>query len=189
MIDNIENLIAEIDLFTKSAVSESRYEHSVRTAKMCQELCLKFGIDEKLGYLAGISHDMCKKLPDDVMMAVAARDGNPISDFEKNKPSLLHGRAAAVKLYEDFNVTDKDLIDAVANHTFGKVGLGDLGKILYVADKIEPGRKHVTPEYIKVKFNLSLDKMVKEVLKENTDYLILKGRAVAEESLAFYRSL
>lgn len=186
---DFDTLISKIDSYAKESVSLSRYEHSVRTAEMCSKICSKCGIEPKLGYLAGISHDICKNLDDKEMISVSQRDGMEITELEREKTGLLHGRAAAVIMREKFGITDKDLLDAVAFHTFGKKDLCDLGKILYVADKIEPGRKHITPEYIEEKLALPLNEMTKTVLKENIEYLKEKGKVVAPISNDFYNSL
>ncbi len=189
MTEQIDELIEEIKKYVASAVSASRYAHSVRTAETCARLCRKYGVDEKTGYLAGISHDMCKAMDGALLVSVASRDGSPISELEASHPGLLHGRAAAVKLREDFELCDPDVIEAVSNHTFGKPGMGPLAMILYVADKIEPGREHVTEKYMKKLESLSLTELVKFVLKENVDYLKKKGKAVAPESEALLKSL
>ena len=131
------------------SVSKSRYEHSVRTAKTAKKMCSIYGEDPKKGYLMGIAHDMCKNFDEDNLILLAMKDGNGLSDIEKNKPSLLHGRAAAVMLQEEFGIEDKEIIQAVANHTFGLKGMCNLSKVLYVADKIEPGREHITESYLK----------------------------------------
>lgn len=188
-INNYDELIEKIRKYTLAAVTESRYEHSVRTAKMCEKLCKKFGLDKKRGYLCGIGHDMCKAMGDDLLISLASRDGEAITEIEKNKPSLLHGRAAAVKLKNDFGIDDDEIIEAVANHTFGKTGMCDLAKVLYVADKIEPGRDHVTEKYLDKLFSLSLDKMVYTVLKENVDYVTKKGKKVSPSTIEFLNSL
>lgn len=184
MSENIDDLIEEIRKRTKGAVSESRYEHSVRVAETAMKLCQKYGLDEKIGYLTGISHDMCKALPEELLISISSRDGMPVTELEKKKPALLHGRAAAVKLQEDFNVADPSVIEAVQTHTFGKVGMCDLSKVLFVADKIEPGRPHVDEEYLKRLKKLSLNELILTVLKENVDYLEKKGKSVAPQSLA-----
>ena len=159
MIENIEEITEKVRKYVKKAVNQARYEHSVRTAETCAKLCKKYGFDEKMGYLAGISHDMCKKLSPDEMLQIVAKDGKTVSELEKANPSLLHGRAAAVKLQDEFGVHEPELIEAVANHTFGKKGLCPLGKILYISDKIEPGREHVNDAYMKIIKNISLDEL------------------------------
>ena len=189
MIEDIDVVTEKVREYAKSAVSQSRFEHSVRTAETCVKYCKKFGLDEKKGYLAGIGHDMCKAMEPELLISIAVRDGKPFSDLEKMKPGLLHGRAAAVKLHEDFNVFEPDVIEAVANHTFGFPGMCDLSKILYVADKIEPGREHVTEEYLKSLKDLTLDQLALSVLQDNINHLKKKNRAVASESEALLKWL
>ena len=64
-------------------------------------------------------------------------------------------------------------------HTFGAPDMGNLAKILYVADKIEPGRPQVTEEYLDRLSNLSLDELVIFVLKENIEYLETRGKKIS----------
>lgn len=180
---NYVELTEKIRAYTQASVKKSRYEHSLRVAAMCARICRFYGLDADKGYLAGIGHDMCKDLEIPKMIELAERDGNPVSDFELNKPSLLHGRAAAVMMKEDFGIDDRDILEAVANHTSGKKGMCDLTKALFIADKIEPGRPQASAEYIEAKFRLSLNCMLYSVLKENYDYLKKKGYEVMPGSL------
>ncbi len=183
MIKDIDSLIEEIRKYAKGAVSDSRFQHSVRVAETAMKLCEKFGLDGKIGYLAGISHDICKAMPDDLLISMSARDGLPFTELEAKKPALLHGRAAAVKLQEDFNLSEPDVIESVQNHTFGKIGMSDLSKIVFIADKIEPGRPQVDEAYLKKIKKLSLNELALFVLEDNIAYLEKKGKAVAPQSL------
>lgn len=182
MIKNIDEITEKIKKYVKKSVGQSRYEHSVRTAETCAKLCKKYGFDEKTGYLAGISHDMCKKLSPEEMLQVVKEDGKSVSELEKANPSLLHGRAAAVKLQDEFDIHEPEIIEAVANHTFGKKGLCPLGKILYISDKIEPGREHVNDAYMKSIKNLSLDELFYKVVSDSKEYLLKKGKKIAPET-------
>ena len=175
--------------YALAAVSESRYKHSVRVAETCARLCRHYGLREDLGYFCGIAHDICKSMEGDILLKIASRDGCEIDALEMEKPALLHGRAAAVKLREDWGVADESVLEAVANHTFGKPGMCDLAKILYVADKIEPGREHVTEEYTKRLLNMDLNEMIRTVIKENMDYLKSKGKSLSPQTKALYKSL
>ena len=56
---------------------------------------------------------------------------------------LLHGRTTAIVLKKCFAVKHRSLLDAIRNHTFAHPLLDHLGKILYIADKIEEGRQGV----------------------------------------------
>ncbi|WP_318721307.1 bis(5'-nucleosyl)-tetraphosphatase (symmetrical) YqeK [Treponema sp.] len=184
-----EKKIEDIRKYTMAAVSESRYAHSVRTAQMCEKICEHYGMEGRRGYLCGIAHDMCKKMDDSLLIKLASKDGRPITAIEKDKPALLHGRAAAVKIKQDFGIEDPEVIEAIANHTFGGEKLCDLAKALYIADKIEPGREHVTREYLEKLFTLSLDGMAYAVLKESIDYLTKKGKKISPVTMDFYKEL
>lgn len=181
----------EIEKYTKKTIKKSRYEHSVRVAEMCVLLCKQFGLDEDKGYIVGIGHDMCKYLSDEEMTATALRDGKPISDFESQNPLLLHGRAAAVVMREKFGIEDEEIIQAVANHVSGCIGMCDLAKILFISDKAEPGRPQSTDEYRSRLLKLSLDGIMYEVLSDNYNYVKMKGYEIypdTEKMIQYYKS-
>lgn len=174
MKDIIE-LTEEIRIFAQEHVKKSRYEHSIRVAETCARLCRMFALDDDVGYLAGVGHDMCKDFSDHELFDLAAKDGNPIIPYEKRNPALLHGRAAAVLMKEKFGIEDKDILEAVAYHTSGVMGMCDLSKCLFIADKIEPGRPQSTDEYRERLYKMNLDQMFYAVLYENYSYVLKKG--------------
>ena len=190
MIDYIAKT-DEIRDFTQKHVKKSRYEHSVRVAETCARMCRQYGLDARKGYLAGIGHDMCKDFSDEELIELASRDGLEISDFEKKKPALLHGRAAAVMLRDHFKVVDPEILEAVANHTSGIIGMCDLTKCLFLADKIEPGRPQSTQEYRDNLFSMTLDQMLYSVLEENYQYLTKHKIEIApgtREMIKYYKT-
>lgn len=183
-------LIEEIRKYTEKSVKKSRYEHSVRVAQMCALLCKNYGLDENKGYLAGIGHDMCKDCSDEKLIELAKKDGRPIIENDLKKPSLLHGRAAAVKMKEKFGIEDEDILEAVSYHTSGVVNMCDLTKCLFLADKIEPGRPQSTDEYRNSLLKLSLDEMFLSVFSENYEYVKNKGYEIYPgtlEILKYYK--
>jgi nicotinate-nucleotide adenylyltransferase len=185
MMDRIE----KIHRFISGSLSEKRYNHCLRVAETAKRLCLKYGEDAEWGVLAGLAHDMCKELGDEVVLSLASRDGQEISEAEQQKPGLLHGRAAAIKLWEDFGIEAPAVLEAVGEHTVGRAGMGNLAKILYAADKIEPGRPQVTEEYLKKLDALDLDSLLAFVVAENIGFLELKGKRVAPASRELLKSL
>ena len=182
-------LTERVKNYAKAVLTKERYEHSVRVAETASRLCKKYGLDASRGYLAGIAHDMCKDMSDEKIAALAREDGKVITELEAQKPSLLHGRAAALMLRRDFGVTDKDILQAVAVHTFGEADMCSLSKVVYAADKIEPGRPQATKAYTDFLDRLSLDELVEKVLVDGIAYLKKKGYAVAPESEKLLRSL
>ncbi len=185
----ISSLIKNVGEKAKIVLSKKRFEHSCRVAKTAFDLCKIHGEVAWKALLCGLSHDFCKEIPEDKMRSLALLDGRGESAAEQKKTSLLHGRAAAVCLSRDFGIVDFEILDAVAFHTLGKKGLCNLGKIIFVADKIEPGRPQSTEEYRSRLFSLPLNELTLSVLEENIEYLLSKGKKAAAESLEWATDL
>ena len=185
----MQTTIEEIKKYAGQVLKQDRFEHSVRTAQTCAELCKRFGLDVQKGTLAGIAHDICKQESDIVIVSLSMSDGFPVSEVERKKPALLHGRAAATVLKNYFGIDDAEILEAVRNHTFGKTGMCDLAKVLFIADKIEPGREHVNEAFLKKFDGMSLDEMTYSILKENIEYVSSKGKLVSQVSLDFLKSM
>lgn len=185
----LDELISRIRDYAKKSVKESRFNHSVRTAELASKMGRLYHVDDMRCYAAGLAHDMCKSLSDSEMLKIASRDGRTISTEEAENPSLLHGRAASVFLQELFNVTDAEILQAVAMHTLGGKHLCPLAKIIFIADKIEPGRPHSSAEYVDELLKLDLDVLAKKIVEENIEYLHSKGKKEAAISREFLEEL
>lgn len=191
----------KIDAELKKLVDKDRYEHSIRVAKTAKLMCKRYGENSDAGYLAGLSHDICKQFSDKDLQDLAKKDGLPISLIEKEKPSLLHGRAAAIFLEERFFsdpflrenlalLEEKDvIIEAVRWHTFGKENLSNLAKIVYLADKIEPGRRYKIKSLLSEIDSLSLDELGLKVLQDAIAYLKKKKKDISLYTLRFYEEM
>jgi len=185
----MEELISKVDKYCKKNLSQKRYDHSVRVAQLCSEICAIFGMDERKGYLCGIAHDICKEIPKDKMVEMCREGGYEISDYELKNPTLLHGKAGRLRLIEKFNIDDKDVLRAVEAHVCGDKDMGDYGKVLYVADKSERGRPHVTEEYLQKLFAMPLNHMMKLVVGDTLEHIKKMGYIVYPETELMYNSL
>lgn len=179
----------KIQQYARAALSASRFAHSERVAELTVALCERFGVDPAEGYLAGIAHDMCKACKERLLLSLAARDGLAISPIEAEKPSLLHGRAAAVVLEYDFDIANRSILEAVRHHTFGSSTLDALGTIVFVADKLEPGRVGIDPDRRERTLSLDLRGMAAEVVADNIRYLESKGKTVSDDTREMLASL
>lgn len=176
---SIQHITKHVDSYIKKRLPTPRFEHSVRVAQMAQILCARFLVNPEFGFLAGLAHDMCKVEKDSFLLEHALCDTSPISHVEYNKPSLLHGRVAAVLLKKDYGVTDVSILEAVKHHTLGSPDLDNLGKIIYVADKIELGRKDVPSNFRESVLESDLDTMMKLIIENNIAYLRRRGKIVS----------
>jgi nicotinate-nucleotide adenylyltransferase len=133
--------VVRVENAARESLSAGRFLHSRNAALLAWDLCRRFGLDPLAGYLAGIAHDLGKPFSGEQLLKMAASDGEEIAALERQKPSLLHGRAAAVLLRECFGISGGDIIEAVAWHTQGRAGMGPLAKAVYIADKLEVSRE------------------------------------------------
>ena len=184
-----KKLTKEIKTEIKKTLKKSRYEHSIRVAKMCKKICKRFNLDAEIGYFLGVAHDMCKYYSKEDLISIVQNHGIEIIQIEKERPALLHGPVAAILLKEKYGVEDGFVLEAIYNHTSGKVGMCDYSKTLFIADKIEVGRPQSTKNYRKALFKLSLDKMTYAVVKENYDFLTNKGWEIYPQTLAILQDL
>ncbi|MEN8376395.1 MAG: HD domain-containing protein [Gemmatimonadota bacterium] len=105
-------------------------------------------------------------------------------------PALLHGPAAASRLRAE-GVADQELLQAVAYHTIGVAGLAGTGRMLYVADFLDPGRTFAPSWRAELRARMPADSaaVLPHVVGARIRYLIDAGSAVRGETLGFWNAL
>ena len=107
--------------------------------------------------------------------------------FQALPGKVLHGPGMARRL-KDEGVEDRELLHAISYHTLGSAGFGVLGRALYAADFLEPGRR-IREEWradLRLRALVDLDEVVKEILSARIGYLLDRGRPVHPETLGFW---
>ena len=115
-------------------VSKGRGKHIARVTTLLAEWADAMGLDpdEKQCWIdAGRYHDALRDAPVEELRALA---GSAVAEAE-----LLHGPAVASKLERDGEAR-RDLLDAIRYHSIGWKDWDRVGKALYMADYLEPGR-------------------------------------------------
>jgi nicotinate-nucleotide adenylyltransferase len=129
----------------KPLMSVDRFQHTLRVTKLAMDFA-KF-IDNRLtkkAYIAAMYHDVCKELSD--------KDIRKYTNQKTNKSiHVLHGIAGSNYVRKYFNIKDKEILQAIANHVIPQKNPSLLSKIIYCADKLESGRtKHDINNRIKM---------------------------------------
>ena len=127
-------------------ISERRFKHTEGVVETAREMAKRTGADEFLAQLGGWLHDCCKEVKDKELIKRAKGFGLKLHPVEEVNGHLLHGPVAAETVKAELDITNKEVLDAIAEHTLGAVGMTLLSKILFLADALEPGRD---PEYCK----------------------------------------
>jgi len=181
-VNNYQETIARIESYARETLSLERFLHSRNTALLASDMCRRFGLDPEEGYLAGIAHDLAKQIDNKLMIKMVKKAGYGISELERNKPNLLHGKAAAVLLRETFCIHNKDILEAVACHTSGAEEMGPLAKVLYIADKTEVSR-NIDPSVRKQCADKQLDDILFEVLEKTIVKLQSRKLDLSDDTL------
>ncbi|MDR0494224.1 MAG: nicotinate (nicotinamide) nucleotide adenylyltransferase [Treponema sp.] len=182
-----KSLILRVEESARESLNLERFLHSRNTALFAWDMCKRlssYNLDPELGYLAGIAHDLGKRLGDKELLRLAKSDGRGISRLEKEKPSLLHGRASAVLLKERFNVNNEAALEAAALHTEGGKNMGPLAKVVYIADKTEVSREKLSPEIRKLAYTEeNLDRILIKVLEQTMSWLRARKLKPSEDTV------
>lgn len=171
-----------------SVAGEARRAHMARVVGVLEGWAeaLALSGDERIRWrAAGYLHDVLRDAPADDLV-LDAPDGLEAS----SDPMLLHGPAAAERLRQD-GVEDVSLLRAVAHHTAGHPDLDGLGRALYAADFLEPGRAERADwrADLRNRYPLEPDEVLLEVARARICVLLEAGRALTDETRRFWNSL
>ena len=155
----------------KSYMNEKRYLHSVSVANLAYEIAVENGFKDAWRYfLAGILHDIGKDMPIIKQKEIV---GTYFEDYLYFPTQIIHQFVGRYLAEKDFDIQDREILEAIEYHTTGHPDMGTLAKVIYASDKIEPTRGFDSSEYIKaMKVNAEEGFLV--VLAANKQYFIDK---------------
>ncbi|MDD2430904.1 MAG: bis(5'-nucleosyl)-tetraphosphatase (symmetrical) YqeK [Firmicutes bacterium] len=174
--------------FVKSRVTQTRFEHSKRVAQIAVKLAKKYGFDENKAFLSGMLHDICRELSTDRLLDLAKQYKIDVDQYEKDWPLGLHGKIAAKELATSFAL-DKEVEEAIKFHVTGYPKMGNIARILYLADKIEEGRNYLGVEKIRLLAFDDYNKALLEAIDNSLLYLIERHLPIHPDTLAFRNEL
>jgi HD superfamily phosphohydrolase YqeK len=131
---------------------------------------------------AALLHDALRDAPQEVLQRYEPRRDWPVKTW--------HGPAAAAAAAVD-GERDQGVLDAVRYHSFGFAGWDDAGRMLYLADYLEPGRR-----YERLTLDAWIERTAREpgqVLREvaalRIGWRLRNGGGIAQETWQFWNSI
>lgn len=132
-----------IDKLRKS-LKRSRFEHSLGVAYTAANLAMCHGFNMDKAFRAGLLHDCAKYMDEIESISYCKKHKINVSQIEIEKASaLLHSKTGAFMAKDKYGEEDEEILDAIRFHTTGRPAMTDLEKIVFIADYIEPNRKHL----------------------------------------------
>lgn len=177
----------------KDRVSEKRLAHIEGVAKCAVMLAQVYGIDERKARLAGLLHDWDKGYRNNAMrerVCDLGLDSSLDPWVVANLPEVLHGPTAAAALSRSFPEIPADVIHAIEVHTVACKDMSDLDKIIYVADAIEPNRKHDGVDAIRAEVGkVQLDDLYRDVYKHWLSVLLEKEVVMHPDTIDIWNEM
>lgn len=185
----------------KKGLEPKRYEHTLSVAYTAANLAAVHDADVETALVAGMLHDCAKCLGYEKQMSLCRKNHVQLSGLESKKDSpLLHAKAGSILARDKYGITDEDILNAIAYHTTGRPQMSRLEKIIYIADYIEPKRRHIKRSVHDMQTDRltqirriayrSLDEALLSILGDSLAYLEEKGGPIdymTQKTYEYYR--
>ncbi len=154
--------------------------HISRVEEIAVRLTVSNGLDPDIGRLGALCHDVARAMPDDELLSRASNMKVPICAVERDIPMLLHGPVGSEIIRIEDGVEDESILNAVYWHTTGSHTLDEIGKIVFLADKLDPqkNRKYPYQKYLYELAGSNLDLAMSEFLNREVDGMVQRGIVV-----------
>ena len=171
-----------IELPAWACVSEKRRAHIERVTTLLERWASDLRVSESEARDwrdAGLLHDALRDAPEEKLRALVPRP-----DFITE---MLHGPAAAVML-ERAGDARHEMLEAIRWHTVGSAAWGRLGRALFMADFLEPGRNFMRADraYLAAHVANDFDGTFRQVLRMRIDHALREGHTLFPETVALW---
>ena len=170
--EEVKNLIQVRKLYAipevwgvKKLLTDERWRHTVNVALLAAKNAARANVYEFDAILAAALHDCAKYLC----------EGSPeLNGFEypKGVPApVMHQYAGAYVAEHTFGITDKYVLNAIRYHTSGRENMGNLEKLIFLADLLEEGRDFDGVDALRKIFYRNIDECMLAALEHQLKYL------------------
>ncbi len=160
VIDNLTPLVqARVEHLPPSLQA-----HVFCVVEIARSLARRHGLDEDRAALGALAHDVARAMPGKELLRQADRLGLPVCEVDQRVPVLLHGPVGAELLLVEDGLDDCSIYNAVCWHTTAHPLMDDLGKVVFLADKLDPQKIRSYP-YLDVIRSLAFEDMDRAVLE------------------------
>jgi 2-amino-4-hydroxy-6-hydroxymethyldihydropteridine diphosphokinase len=130
----------------------------------------------------GVWHDALRDAPEPTLREITGDATSPVE--------LLHGPAAAELLARDSEARS-EVLDAVRWHTIGSARWGRVGRALYMADFLEPGRKFAAADraFLASLVTHDFDGVLRQVVRMRLEWSLREGLEVFPETAGFWNAI
>lgn len=168
-----------------AVVTSERIDHITRVAELASSWADEMGVpdSERNRWLRAVwLHDALRDAPEDMLEEWAASTPGP--------PELRHGPASAARAKAE-GEADRGVLDAVRYHSVGLAEWDMVGRALYCADFLEPGRDFAREERRELaeRFPEEPRMVLCEIARWRISYTVESGWALLDPTVRFWNAL
>ena len=163
--------------------NDDRKHHALRVAETAKNLAAIHGADKEKVFIAGILHDIARDYSGKQLLETAEQFGIVVNDSERNCPVVLHGPVAAKIAGSRLRIEDKDILQAIHQHTLAAPAMSLVSKIVYLADVIEPGRQFKAVGELRELARYKLDSALLAAMDSGINYLLGKKEIIHPKTI------
>lgn len=172
----------------KKNLSAELYHHCQGVGETAARLAISLGYSESKARIAGLLHDCVREWPTQALLDFARQCGIETDAFALRYPVLLHAPVGAAQACI-WGISDNEILAAIRNHTLGSPGMTMLEQIVYVADKIEPGRTSPGVEELRLTVAKDFQMGLMQVAAQSVSYSLRKNQPVHPLTVSFWNWL
>ena len=175
-----------VELPAWALVSDKRRAHITRVTAILDTWAAQLELKKKEAaawHDAGRFHDALRDAPEAMLRELAG-------DIPGYEVDMLHGPAAAAKLVAE-GERRTELLEAIRHHTVGSCAWGQLGRALYMADYLEPGRKFSRADraYLAEQVPHAFDETFRQVVRARLEWSLREGMRLYPETVQLWNAV
>ncbi|ADU52280.1 metal dependent phosphohydrolase [Thermaerobacter marianensis DSM 12885] len=159
----------------EAVLSPARFQHVARVVETARDLAFRHGVDPLRVELAAWLHDLARERSPEALLAAARQAGWEPDAAERADPILLHGPVAAWEAARRGLARDPEVLEAIRWHTTARPGLGPVGCLVFLADKLEPARRYPGVDELRRLAARDVDAAMAAVLDDLIRYCLRNG--------------
>ncbi|MCK8826953.1 bis(5'-nucleosyl)-tetraphosphatase (symmetrical) YqeK [Natroniella acetigena] len=171
-------------------VDQDRLQHSLGVRDTAVKLAKNYNCNSEQAKWAGLIHDCAKGLSSNNLLKKAEQFDIVIDGVSRQIPELLHAPVGAELAIREFGIEDESILNAISLHTLGSEDMGQLAKIVFLADYIEPNRTCQPIRKLRKQVeDKELDQLVRIACENTIRYNLKNGKIVHPQTIKTRNSL
>jgi 2-amino-4-hydroxy-6-hydroxymethyldihydropteridine diphosphokinase len=175
----------EVDLPSWAQVTDKRRAHIARVTALLDQWAERLSLpadEQQAWHDVGVLHDALRDASEEELRRLTSDAEHPWH--------ILHGPAVAIRL-ENNGERRTDVIEAIRWHTLGSAHWGRVGKALYMADFLEPGRPFSKADraFLAAHVTTDFDGVFRQVVRTRIEWTVREGKMLFPETADLWNSV